>query len=312
MGGRAMQEMVFTFESMSTLESLEVDVNNAARARFAKIYGDKSFDWKKYDESIKYAEYLTNETAEAYIGGHPPRDGNIMEWVDNVITNPMPIRYTLAEISQLFSKIKLLPIALNLKKVEQSYVNAVSAYCKRVGCKAPEPDRPKPAPAIVNVTKSEATGIDKGSYYEFSIGQPTVQMERVMINSGSNIDRIQMLFSDGARKTFSPAFGTPGGVYTEWAVPEDEEISGVECWYDSYWMKGLIFMTSKGHKSPLFGTTTGQYRIIYFPEGYRIIGLYGKNDQFINWLGFVLGKNVYPPKPDVKKNSLVKRIKRIV
>lgn len=42
---------------------------------------------------------FTNETSELYIGGHAPRDGNIITWTENVITNPMPIRYKLVEIS---------------------------------------------------------------------------------------------------------------------------------------------------------------------------------------------------------------------
>lgn len=47
MGGRATQQTSYTFESVSKMESLEIDINIAAKASFAKFFGDASFDWKK-------------------------------------------------------------------------------------------------------------------------------------------------------------------------------------------------------------------------------------------------------------------------
>lgn len=92
---------------------------------------------------------LSNETTELYIGGHPPRDGNILTWTENVITNPMPIRYKLVELSQLFEKVPILAIKTNLSQVKKSYLTALDAYCKKVGCKKPIPDLPIPDSAKV-------------------------------------------------------------------------------------------------------------------------------------------------------------------
>lgn len=54
MGGRAIQEIQYTFKSTSDMESLEIDVNMAAKATFAKYYADASFDYHKYETQIKY------------------------------------------------------------------------------------------------------------------------------------------------------------------------------------------------------------------------------------------------------------------
>lgn len=92
---------------------------------------------------------MNSQSTELYVGGHPPKDGNVLTWVENVITNPMPIRYKTSEISDLFARIDYLPIKMNLTKVKQSYVKALDAYCLKLGCKKPVPDYPQPAPVRV-------------------------------------------------------------------------------------------------------------------------------------------------------------------
>jgi hypothetical protein len=58
MGGRATQETSYTFNSISKMESLEIDINIAAKASFAKFLVDTSFDWNKYARSINYSEKI--------------------------------------------------------------------------------------------------------------------------------------------------------------------------------------------------------------------------------------------------------------
>lgn len=106
MGGRAIQEISYDFESVSKLASVDVDINLAAKASFAKFFADASFDWHKHEEEVGYAEKLSRTINELYIGGEPPKDGNIHTWVDRVIENPMPIKYKVIELSELFSKVK--------------------------------------------------------------------------------------------------------------------------------------------------------------------------------------------------------------
>ena len=55
MGGRATEEIIYTYESASKMESLQIDVELTAKASFAKFYADSSFDFHKYETQIKYS-----------------------------------------------------------------------------------------------------------------------------------------------------------------------------------------------------------------------------------------------------------------
>ena len=55
MGGRATQQISYTYQSISKMESLNVDTNIAAKASFAKFFADTSFDWNKYSKDINYS-----------------------------------------------------------------------------------------------------------------------------------------------------------------------------------------------------------------------------------------------------------------
>lgn len=81
------------------MESIGIDINMAAKASFAKFFLDTSFDWHKYSEDISYSEKLSQSINELYVGGEPPKDGNIHTWVSQVINNPMPIRYKVMDTS---------------------------------------------------------------------------------------------------------------------------------------------------------------------------------------------------------------------
>ena len=69
MGGRATQETSYTYDSVSKMESLDIDINMAAKASFAKFFVDSSFDWNKYSRSINYSERIETSKSQFYIGG---------------------------------------------------------------------------------------------------------------------------------------------------------------------------------------------------------------------------------------------------
>ena len=85
MGGRAVQEISYSYESVSKMNSLDIDIQLAAKASFARFFGDKSFDWHRYTEEIAYSEKQSIGIAELYVGGIPPKDGNIYTWVDKEV-----------------------------------------------------------------------------------------------------------------------------------------------------------------------------------------------------------------------------------
>ena len=72
----------------------------------------------------------------------------------------------------------------------------------------------------------------------------------------------------------------------------------------------LTFITNTGVKSPYFGGGGGTYHLETLPEGYRIIGFYGRSGARLDQLGFILGKTVYPPYGEpqmeiIKQNLIV-------
>lgn len=60
MGGRATQEIQYESKSVSEMESLQIDINIAAKASYAKFYMDSSFDYHKYETQTKYAQTLSH------------------------------------------------------------------------------------------------------------------------------------------------------------------------------------------------------------------------------------------------------------
>lgn len=55
MGGRAVQQIDYSYESVCKLKSLKIDISLAAKASFAGFFLDSSFDWQKYRNEIDYS-----------------------------------------------------------------------------------------------------------------------------------------------------------------------------------------------------------------------------------------------------------------
>jgi hypothetical protein len=118
-------------------------------------------------------------------------------------------------------------------------------------------------------------------------------VSKFLIRHGTNIDRIQMLLSDGVRQEYSPAQGGSGGSPAEWQVPEGQHVAQIE-YRGGDRVDSVTFITDKGVKSPYFGGGGGTYHLETFPEGYRIVGFYGRSGDRVDQLGFVLAKTIYP------------------
>ena len=66
------------------------------------------------------------------------------------------------------------------------------------------------------------------------------------------------------------------------------------------WTDSLTFITDKGTKSPKFGGNGGAYNLYTIPDGYRLVGLYGRAKKFVDKIGFIIGKNIYYDNGDVE------------
>lgn len=102
MGGRAAQEMSFSYDSVSKLQVQGITIKSAAKAMFfGNFMKSQSFNMGK-SQTFNLAEWLKKDKFQFYIGGKPPLKGNVRDWMAKVREVPMPIRYQLKEISSLF------------------------------------------------------------------------------------------------------------------------------------------------------------------------------------------------------------------
>ena len=72
-----------------------------------------------------------------------------------------------------------------------------------------------------------------------------------------------------------------------WYVPEGEHIEKI------YFRSGervnsITFETNMGTRSPRFGQEGGKESVEFIPNGYSIIGIFGRSQYEINQLGFIL------------------------
>ena len=54
-GGRAIQEIQYSAQSVSEMETMKIDLDLTAKASFAFFHGDTSFDFHKYQTEINYS-----------------------------------------------------------------------------------------------------------------------------------------------------------------------------------------------------------------------------------------------------------------
>lgn len=217
----------------------------------------------------------------------------------------MPIKYKVIQLSQLFSNIK--DKTINITEAVQQYHSALDSYCQSLNCRKPTPDRPKPPPATVVQARSHAYGGEGGTPFQFYFESTTINAVKMLIKHGSMIDSLQIELGDGVKKMYTPVVGGKGGYPVQWQVPADQYITQIE-YRATGWMDSITFVTNKGIKSPYFGGGGGDYHLETFPEGYRIIGFYGRSSDRVDKLGFILGKTVFPtygpPKIDIIRKQL--------
>jgi hypothetical protein len=90
-------------------------------------------------------------------------------------------------------------------------------------------------------------------------------------------------------------------------VPAGQYITQIE-YRSGDRVDSITFVTNTGAKSPHFGGGGGVYTLETFPDGYRIIGFYGRSGSRVDQIGFILGKTVYPsngaPQLDIIRKQL--------
>jgi hypothetical protein len=73
-----------------------------------------------------------------FVGGVPPHNGDVKQWFESARSDPMPVRYTLIELSDVFDSIDDPYIKRFLSLVKSSYIKGLDNYCYNTfACKKP-------------------------------------------------------------------------------------------------------------------------------------------------------------------------------
>ena len=123
------------------------------------------------------------------VGSTPPVDGNVVSWAQNCYQNPMPIKYSLDSIENLFYS-DFLPNITNIDKLRENVKKALGEYCpylkakgKLVSCDGPNTDRP--LPKIPNSCRLCAGGCGNG----YSVDGGAVAMDQNWPNFFMSYDK---------------------------------------------------------------------------------------------------------------------------
>ena len=105
MGGKYGQRSEFTSENYQEMQSENVEVNFAAGYSAMVAAGMVN---AMTDAQVQMAQQFTQSSTYQYVfsvGGRPPADGQASTWAANSTIDPMPLSYTLQEISSLLTPI---------------------------------------------------------------------------------------------------------------------------------------------------------------------------------------------------------------
>ena len=248
--------MEYEFESASRLISQNVDIEAAASFTYAAYHGDASFEYDKYEEENEYSEKEVENVRQVYIGGQPPRDGDINDWAQNVVEGPVPIYSKFSSLENLFEKV--LGDAKAATSCKAAFKTALDSYCTGLGCQTSFTDQTIPATSFT-IKKSNEYGGDGGDHFDWTPSRLKLIYARIVavtVRHGSLIDAITLKMSDGVEVQFSAKYGGNGGGESTWEVPNGEEITQVTIRSGKY-VDSLQFSTNEGTKSPKFGGNGG-------------------------------------------------------
>jgi len=146
MGAKMIVKTEFTEIAWSKLEQEGVHVEAAAQVSYASVAsGGFSTETSTEEENREKFEEQRYNKYEAYVGSHPPRDGNWQTWAEASGDAPYPVAYTLAPLTSLLDE-KFFPDmpASELTTRRSLLTEAYESYCYVVqGCEIPGPD-PEP------------------------------------------------------------------------------------------------------------------------------------------------------------------------
>lgn len=158
MGSRLSVMNSLTKSAMENLQLQGVSVTVAAQASFMGFYAGYNTSVSTQSTYISSYQSASSSFEVSTIGSVPPSGGNSIAWAQQAVTNPMPIKYSLTPLNQLFasptvkaamkaasSSATFQTIQANLKAaLGGGYCNYLLGQGTVASCSAPPPDQPLP------------------------------------------------------------------------------------------------------------------------------------------------------------------------
>ena len=133
-GARFIFEDKMKTSDFQTMEQNSVDVKaSASYAGLMRIGGSAHLS---YDEQVKGTEYRKYvETSVISVGAVPSPSGGHLVWASKVKENPIPTKYKLAEIEDLFTANYMEGTGIDYTTISQLIKSSKSAYCNNLQTK---------------------------------------------------------------------------------------------------------------------------------------------------------------------------------
>lgn len=129
LGGRSYLKYSMSSLDKYSLESSGIDISITAAAKYKKISGSASNEYQSQITNInKFNQVVKNQ--ETYtVGGNFTGDFN--KWTTTVRNYPIPIKYTLYDLTQLINSFFFPELSVNVRNnITASLNNAINNYCE--------------------------------------------------------------------------------------------------------------------------------------------------------------------------------------
>lgn len=287
-GGRAAYQYKLYSRDYQELVAMGIDVKLAGSYKMFSASSKFSYN----DRKVNAFKSKSIEYSMIYVGGDPPVNNDFIEWSKSVRQYPVPIQYELKNLSYLFTQKNFPSLdAASLNLLKDNYYSNVKDYCKSIGCYEPGPDRQLPKNIITSSVYTSMYGGSNGGYFQdSSLSNTLMRVKKVYISSGSLLDGIQFMLSDGVNTYTTAWHGGVGGGVSTFELQDDEYITQIEVRSGKY-VDAVTFYTNKGYKSKRYGGGGGGSYMLYV--GPYLVGMYGKSGKYIDAIGFISNNIIY-------------------
>ena len=196
------------------------EVEHGALYRFAKSYGDQTYQTGENENDSKYVEEFILNSREIYLGLHPPRNGDISQWRKLAAEDPMPLSFSIVEITKTFTEIFI--DRDERTEAISGWRKAVEKICEDLNCKTDFNSGIIPSAEVKTMQSPDFGGNDG---FSFSWLPPSTvlagisDLSEVVIRSGTFIESIMIKISDGVESAQSLTYGGRGGSENYWRIP---------------------------------------------------------------------------------------------